>query len=86
MKKVIQTIYSKNPKAKVALITPIYRSYVNVNGSPVFGNTYKIANGAGYTLNDYSDAMVEIGELYNIPVLDSRKNSMVNVLNYASRL
>lgn len=84
--KIIKTIYSKSPKAKVVLITPIYRSYVNVNGSPVYGNVYNIKNGAGYTLNDYSDAIVKIGELYNIPVLDSRKNSMVNILNYTSRL
>ncbi|UEL47364.1 SGNH/GDSL hydrolase family protein [Terrisporobacter hibernicus] len=83
---IIKTIYSKNPKAKVVLITPIYRSYVNVNGQPVYGNVYNIKNGAGYTLNDYSDAIVKIGELYNIPVLDSRKNSMVNILNYTTRL
>ena len=84
--KIIKTIYSKNPKAKVVLITPIYRSYVNVGGEPVYGNVYNIRNGAGHTLSDYSDAMVKIGELYNIPVLDSRKNSAVNILNYASRL
>lgn len=83
---IIKTIYVKNPKAKVVLITPIYRSYVNVSGQPVYGNVYNIKNGAGYTLNDYSDAMVKIGELYNIPVLDSRKNSMVNILNYKTML
>lgn len=84
--KIIKTIYSANPKAKVVLITPIYRSYVNVSGSAIYGNTYNIENYKGYTLNDYSDAMVKIGELYNVPVLDNRKNSVVNILNYKTRL
>jgi len=51
------------------------------------GDTYNtVRNSAGCTLGDYSDAMIEIAELYNVPILDMRKVGPINKFNYASML
>ena len=80
----IETALTKNPDIQLAIVTPIFRSYHGTGG---VGNTYTtIENQNGNTLGDFCDALVEIGELYNVPVLDHRKNSPVNFYNYASML
>lgn len=79
----IESIFSQNPMAQVAIVTPTNRNYI---GSRV-GNAYtELTNGAGNTLGEITDALVEIAEYYNIPVYDMRKNSIVNHLNFTTTL
>ena len=81
---VLQYIFTQKPNAEVAIVTPTFRSYVSSGGS---GDTYNtVRNSAGCTLGDYSDAMIEIAELYNVPILDMRKVGPINKFNYASML
>lgn len=80
----IETALAKNPDIELGIVTPTFRNYVSNGG---YGNTYTtVKNAAGATLGDYCDALVKIGELYNIPVYDMRKNSPINFINYASML
>lgn len=81
---VLQYIFTQKPNAEVAIVTPTFRSYVSSGGS---GDTYNtVRNSAGYTLGDYSDAMIEVAKLYNVPILDMRKMGPINKFNYASML
>lgn len=82
---IMTKIFTDNPTAKVLLITPIFRNYVN-NTSVVYGDAYDIKNKANASLNDYCDAIVAIGKKYKVPVFDSRKNCPVNPVNYATTL
>lgn len=80
----IEHILTNKPDAEIGIVTPTFRSYVSSGGS---GNTYTtIRNAVGATLGDYCDALVAIGEMYNVPVYDMRKNSPINFFNYASML
>lgn len=84
MQYVLQYIFTQKPNVEVAIVTPTFRSYVSSGGS---GDTYNtVRNSAGYTLGDYSDAMIEVAELYNVPILDIRKIGPINKFNYASML
>lgn len=60
LKKVIQTLVTNNPKAKLFIMTPMKSSKVN-SQSP---------NKLGLTLLDYVNAILEVCDLYSIPVLD----------------
>lgn len=81
---VLQYIFTQKPNAEVAIVTPTFRSYVSSGGS---GDTYNtVRNSAGCTLGDYSDAMIEVAKLYNVPILDMRKMGPINKFNYASML
>jgi len=81
---VLQHIFTQKPNAEVAIVTPTFRSYVSSGGS---GDTYNtVRNSAGCTLGDYSDAMIEVAKLYNVPILDMRKMGPINKFNYASML
>ena len=85
-KAIINYIIGQNPYMKILLITPTFRNYVAFNGSWKYGNSYTMTGDGGYTMNQLCDAICEIGEKYNIPVYDTRKNSPVNELNYMHTL
>lgn len=84
LKYIIEYAFTSNPTIEIAIVTPTYRNYHSSGG---IGNAYTtIQNSRGKTLGDYSDALIEIANYYNIPVYDMRKNSCINNLNYASML
>jgi lysophospholipase L1-like esterase len=63
-RKLIEYLITNFPNASIGLITPIQRS---VGGSGTDGN---VANAAGFTLRQYCDAVVALGNYYSIPILD----------------
>ena len=79
---IMQYILTQNPKARIMLITPLFRNYSHT----LRGNAYNLQNGAGSTLGDYCDAMVNIGKKYCMPVFDSRYLAGVNEYNYETML
>lgn len=84
VKYVIEYVFNTNPDVEVAIITPTFRNYQSHGGQ---GDAYTtVENAAGNTLGDFCDALVALGNAYNIPVYDMRKNSVINKLNYSSML
>jgi lysophospholipase L1-like esterase len=79
---IMQYILTENPKARVMLITPLFRNYSHT----LRGNAYNLQNNAGSTLGDYCDAMINIGKKYCMPVFDSRCLGGVNEYNYETML
>ena len=79
---IIQQTISNNKICGIMLITPIFRNYSH----DLRGNAYNLPNRAGETLSDYCDAICNIGELYSIPVYDSRHNAPFNEMNYKQTL
>jgi lysophospholipase L1-like esterase len=63
----ISSIYAANPKINLMFLTPIYRN-----------NAATATNANGLKLRDYCEAILGIGEKYNIPVIDSYKLSGFN--------
>lgn len=73
----IKNIITACPTAKIMLMTPIFRSRINA------GDT---KNSDDYTVNDlylseYVDAMLEIGKINHIPVLDMYSTGLINRYN-----
>ena len=84
VKYVLENVITQNPDVEIALITPTFRNYQTYGG---IGNAYtEVRNQSGNTLGDFCDALVAIGEMYNVPVYDMRKNSPINFRNYATML
>ena len=70
LRTIIEGITANYPNARLALFTPIQR-----------GDTTEGPNLLGLTVKDYADAMIEIGRMYSIPVLDLFGMSGINKLN-----
>lgn len=87
---VIEKMLTDNPKLNIMLVTPTFRNYVTdatKEGGYAFGNTYTtVPNSLNNTLGKYCDAIVNVGDYYNVPVVDLRKNSPINQFNYANML
>jgi len=64
VKKIIHTVLTLKPSIQMAFFTPLKRGAFE--SQPV----YPAANGAGYFLYQYVNAIKEVCELYSIPVLD----------------
>jgi len=64
----IEYIFTSNPLIKVYLFTPTKRF------------DQQTANSVGLLLKDYRDAIIAIGDLYSIPVLDLYSKSGINSL------
>jgi lysophospholipase L1-like esterase len=64
-KKTVEFLLERYPKASIGLITPIQRYNATYDG--------KVARG-GATLRGFSDAVIAIGNYYDIPVLDLYAN------------
>jgi len=69
----IESIFKSKPDQLITLMTPLQR---NKDGYDIYNK-----NNAGYTLNDYREAILEIGRLYSIPVWDGYSSSGINMLN-----
>lgn len=80
----IQSIYERNPKVSIYLVTPMWRARINDANSPVDIETTK--NGAGLLLLDYVNAVIDIARKYHLPVLDLYHEFPINKYNSTSLL
>lgn len=80
----IQSIYERNPKVSIYLVTPMWRARINDANSPVDIETTK--NGAGFLLLDYVNAVIDIARKYHLPVLDLYHEFPINKYNSNSLL
>lgn len=65
----VEHILTSNRETRLVLFTPLQRD----NG----GLDVNTVNGAGHKLLDYVNAIIEIGEMYSLPVVDMYRNSGV---------
>lgn len=79
---IIKQIKKQNSKAKVVLVTPLYR---NVYKKRTDVNCYVLNNEAGYSLGDYCEAMEQVAEYKNVKLYDSRDDGIINVDNVLFR-
>ena len=86
----IEYICQNRPSAKLFLITPHQRFANTPSGSPNTSFTqdergnYKNSNGD--TLEDFANAIIEVGKYYSIPVIDLYHEGVVNKINYTTYL
>lgn len=72
-KKSIEHILNINPTAKIMLITPLQRDNS--------GYSITSTNSVGCKLNDYRQAILNLSELYSLPVYDAYKYSGITIRN-----
>lgn len=76
----LDSVYKKNPKIKVVLMTPLHRdTFGRVNPGPV--NDISTTNQCGNTLYDYALAIKKIGAFYSANVADMYADSGINRFN-----
>ena len=78
MRYVIENLLSKKPDLKITLLTPIFRNRDEVVPD-MLDCDYE--NQLGYKLTDYCKAIINVANLYNIPVLDLYHTSNINIFN-----
>ncbi|WP_373761265.1 GDSL-type esterase/lipase family protein [Jeotgalibaca porci] len=82
--KTISTLLTKYPHIKIMFNTPFYRNRWESVSDGLDGDTY--ANSAGHKLQDYVDALVEIGEIHHVPVFNLMSESGINKYNQSAYL
>jgi lysophospholipase L1-like esterase len=80
--KTLQYIFTSNPSAKVAIITPMFRQR-QASGDNLDSDNYTIG---GKWLKDYVDAIVSVAKKNHIPVLNMYDECLINLMNYATYL
>jgi lysophospholipase L1-like esterase len=80
----IQSIYERNPKVSIYLVTPMWRARINDANSPVDVET--TPNSVGLYLRNYVEAVIAIGKKYHLPVLDLYHELPINQYNSTSLL
>lgn len=75
---IVKQIDKQNSSAKVVFITPSYRNKYKKKENV---NCYSLKNDKNYTLDDYCNAMRQIGSFKGIYVYDSEKAGIINVDN-----
>lgn len=81
-KLVIQKLLTQNIDLKLFLVTPIQKFMGHTTTDNGEGWFWNEANGNGDTLNDFAQAIRNIGELYSIPVIDLHRKSRINEFTY----
>ncbi len=76
LKTMITKIKAENPKAKIMMFTPLQRNS-HAQGQPAGMG----ANLYGYTLIDYANAIKDVAQANNVPVLDLYNVSGITVQN-----
>lgn len=72
---IIPALLTNHPDATIVFITPIHRYGYGTNSSTGEAHTFDhIPNGAGHTLGDYVNAILEVCEKYSVPVIDLYSN------------
>lgn len=77
MNTVIIAIYKANPKARILLATPMWRARIGAENVDV----ETTPNSAGLFLREYVEAVKQVGNKYNLPVLDLYHRFSINSLN-----
>lgn len=80
----IEKAYRDNPDLILILITPLNASHPGATGKEMtYENNYRYGtpNTQGYTLSDLCQKIVDICDMYNVPCIDNRKGSVVNLRN-----
>lgn len=70
----IKKLLERQPKIKIMLVTPIYRASCVAGDN----NNSDVTILNSKTLRDFADAIIEIGKVNHIPVLDLYSESMIN--------
>ena len=78
----IQMLLTYAPAMKILLITPLFRARQDY-GDKKNSDDYPKNN---VYLNDYKEAIINIGKKYHLPVLNLYDNSCINKYNYGSYL
>lgn len=76
----INKLLSAYPDLNIALVTPTHRFF----GPGETNDSDIVPNGLGSFLLDYVDALIEVGQYHNIPVLDLYRTSGFNASNHSS--
>lgn len=77
-RQLLEYMLNQKPTLKIYLFTPLQRN----NG----GYDVNYTNSAGVMLKDIKQAVINIGEMYGIPVLDLYAKSGINALNFSTYL
>lgn len=77
-KKLIEAIIAQKPTIRIAFFTPTKRGAFE--NQPVYPNP----NSAGFTLDQYVDAIIEVCDEYSIPCLDTFRCSQFNLLTLSA--
>ena len=83
IKLIVETMQTKCPTARLIFLTPIPRATA---GSAATQYCKNAANGAGYTLDDVKDAIIESCEYYGIEYMNLQDTSPLNYANKGSFL
>lgn len=75
---ILQKIEKQNKDAEVVFITPFYRNKFKKKENV---NCYTLNNDEDFDLNDYADAMRQLGKYKDVYVYDSEKEGVINVDN-----
>ncbi|MBO5287170.1 MAG: hypothetical protein J6B34_03515 [Clostridia bacterium] len=68
---IIPQLLEKNPDATIVFITPLHRYGYGTNNGTGQPHTYdSVPNGAGHTLEEYANAIVEVCGKYGVHVID----------------
>lgn len=68
---IIPALQAKYPNARIVFVTPLHRYGYGVNSATGETHTYdSIPNGAGHTLEDYVNAIIEACAKYGVDVID----------------
>lgn len=73
----IEHILEEKPTIRIVLFTPLQRDNGNYN-------SWNTVNGAGHSLDDYTNAIKEIAKMYSLPVCDVNANSGFNKFNLST--
>lgn len=82
--KTVSTLLTKYPHIKIMFNTPFYRNRWESVNDGLNSDTY--VNGAGHKLQDYVDALIEMGKLHHIPVFNLMDESGINRYNQSAYL
>jgi lysophospholipase L1-like esterase len=78
IKKIVETMQTKCPAARLIFLTPIPRATA---GSAATQYCKNAANGAGYTLNDVKNAIIESCQYYGIEYINLQDTAPLNYAN-----
>ena len=82
--KTVSTLLTKYPHIKIMFNTPFYRNRFESVDDGLNSDNY--VNEAGCKLQDYVDALVEIGEIHHVPVFNLMSESGINKYNQSTYL
>lgn len=80
---IIRNIYKINPSIGIIISTPVYRARLTDSSNIIDCDTITVNN---YYLYNFANAIIDISNIYHIPVLDLYNEFGINKYNYTSYL